>query len=129
MDNQNQIPKRIILPSRKSILEDDLNSNANSKTQRPKHPIQSPFSLPKTQIPFGNAGFERGSYYRADKTFSTGGQSFQEGEILEVIGSRKFGPMAALEIVFRNPKTGAKKFWVLHHDRHNYWQDNFTRIS
>jgi hypothetical protein len=130
---QVQVKKRIILPPKNSNQQDkggrEGTEGAGAGVLRPQSPRMAPFSLPQKQVCFKGLGFERGSYYTPNKTLTIGNQTFHEGEILEVLGSRKFGPMAALEVIFRNNTTGVKKFWILHHDRHNYWQDDFTRLS
>jgi len=111
---------RIKLPSKEEIAPQTPNVGA----QKPRT-----FMMPQSPTTTLATGFERGAVYSVNFTFTYSNQTFQAGEIYEVVGSRRFGPMAALEILFRDTQSGAKKFWVLHHDRHNYKQNNFSRIS
>jgi hypothetical protein len=111
--------KRLILPSKPS----------DQTTRETLQGLRNfPFSIPKPPTPFYKAGFERGSVYQCLVSFTHNNSKFEEGEILEVIGNRKYGPMAALEIIFRNSESGEKKFWVLHHNRHDYSQDKFLKL-
>jgi hypothetical protein len=121
---------RIRLPEKKKIIPTIASGDkpsTDSSVRSNSQPFR--FSLPTRPTTTHAASFEKGATYTPTGTFKYGGNTFEENEQLEVIGSRRSGPTAALEIIFRNTKTGAKKFFVLHQEKNTYHQTQFMKVS
>jgi hypothetical protein len=121
-------------PNRKTTLIQatrHTNCQASNEEISTQENLTEKLFLPekRTFVDIKNTGFDKGSLHKPIKNFSTDRGNFYRGEVLEVIGTRKYGPMAALEIIFVNSKTNEKKFWTLHHRQHNYSQDLFEKIG
>jgi hypothetical protein len=126
------LPQRIFLYNKqKGIQETHKRGGTYSNTKNnaltttaPQHikPIQG-ISRSK------NLGFEIGSVYQCLMPFKYRYGSFEENEILEVIGNMRAGGCKDTEIIFVNLENSQKKFWTLKENEKELAKGLFQRIN